>query len=252
MRVPPDPWPAWLPPLILAPFVGSFLGVLIRGLPAGRPVAVRRSACENCGYALRPAELFPVISFVLQRGRCRRCGAPIAPMHLAVELAAIGVACWAGAVLPDATTLWFGCVLGWTLLALGWIDWEHMILPDVLTLPLVLIGLAATWTLEPESLADHAGAAVLGYLAFRALATGYRRLRGRDGLGQGDAKLLAAAGAWAGLAALPLIVVGGSVMGLCAALVIRLRGERIGPATALPFGPALAFALWVVWLFGLP
>jgi leader peptidase (prepilin peptidase)/N-methyltransferase len=248
--LPPDTWPTCLPPLIVAPFIGSFLGVLIRGLPAGRPVVARRSACESCGHVLGPGEMVPIVSFVAQRGRCRHCGAQIAPMHLAVELAALGVAAWALTALPDASTLWAGCALGWTLLALGWIDWQHMILPDVLTLPLVLMGLAATWLLDPDAIADHACAAVLGYLAFRALEIGYRRLRGRDGLGQGDAKLLAAAGAWVGLGALPMVIFGGAVAGLGAALLLRLRGARVGAGTALPFGPPLALALWVVWLYG--
>jgi leader peptidase (prepilin peptidase)/N-methyltransferase len=245
----PDQGAAWLVPLIAAPFVGSFLGVLVRGLPAGRSVVFRRSVCESCGCVLGPEALIPVVSYLLQGGRCRRCAARIAPMHLAIELAALGVACWAAWELPDTTTLWIGCLLGWALLALGWIDWENMILPDVLTLPLLLLGLLATWILAPASLADHAGAAVAGYLAFRALEIGYRRLRGRDGLGQGDAKLLAAAGAWAGLEALPLVVLGGALAGLCAALFMRLRGAQVGATTALPFGPGLALALWIVWLY---
>jgi leader peptidase (prepilin peptidase)/N-methyltransferase len=241
----------WLPPVILAPFIGSFLGVLIRRLPAGQPVVAARSRCESCRQALRPVEMLPILSFAWQRGRCRRCGAPVAPMHLLVELAALGVAGWAASVLPDAPTLWFGCALGWTLLALGWIDGEHMILPDVLTLPLAAMGLVATWCVEPDALVDHALAASLGYLAFRALALGYRRLRGREGLGHGDAKLLAAAGAWAGLAALPIIVVGAAALGIGLALVLRLRGAPVGAATALPFGAALALAIWLVWLYGL-
>jgi leader peptidase (prepilin peptidase)/N-methyltransferase len=245
------PWPIWLPPLLLAPFVGSFLGVLIRDLPARRMTAIRRSACETCGHRLGLAELFPIVSFLLQRGRCRHCGERIAGRHLAVELGAVGVAVWAASVLGDAATLWAGCLLGWILLALGWIDWEHMRLPDSLTLPLLLVGLAATWALEPDALTDHAIAAVAGYAAFRLLEFGYRALRGRDGLGQGDAKLAAAAGGWAGLAALPIIVFGAALMGLCIALAAQLRGQRVGPATALPFGPALALALWVVWLYGL-
>jgi leader peptidase (prepilin peptidase)/N-methyltransferase len=171
-------------------------------------------------------------------------------MHLAVELAALGVAGWAAWVVTDATTLWIGRALGWTLLALGWIDWRHMILPDVLTLPLLLMGLAATWMLAPDSLVDHAAAPVAGYLVFRALEIGYRRLRGRDGLGQGDTKLLAAAGAWVGLAGLPFVMLGGAIAGLGVALFMHLRGERVGATTALPFGTCLAFALWVVWLYG--
>jgi leader peptidase (prepilin peptidase) / N-methyltransferase len=253
----PDAATAWLVPLLVAPFVGSFLGVLVRGLPATRPVVFRRSVCESCGCVLSPVALLPIVSYLLQGGRCRQCAATIAPMHLAIELAAIGVACWAAWVLPDTTMLWIGCGLGWTLLALGWIDWDNMVLPDVLTLPLLLLGLVATWILAPalladRLLADHVGAAVAGYLAFRALEIGYRRLRGRDGLGRGDAKLLAAAGAWVGLQALPLVVLGGALAGLCAALFMRLRGTRVSATTALPFGPGLALALWVVWLYAVP
>jgi leader peptidase (prepilin peptidase) / N-methyltransferase len=243
--------PADLWPIVAAPFVGSFLGVLICDLPAGRLVGIRRSACETCGHRLGPTEMLPIVSFLLQRGRCRHCGDRIAGRHLAVELAAIGVAMWAGSALTDAAALWAACVLGWALLALGWIDWEHMRLPDALTLPLLLAGLVATWALEPDALFDHAMAAVAGYAAFRLLETGYRVLRGRDGLGQGDAKLAAAAGAWAGLTALPIIVFGAALAGLCLALVALLRGKRLGAATAMPFGPPLALALWVVWLYGL-
>ncbi len=209
-----------------------------------------RSACESCGGTLGAGALIPIVSFLWQGGRCRLCGAPIAPMHLAVELAALGIAGWVAFVVTDATTVWISCALGWTLLALGWIDWRHMLLPDVLTLPLVLMGLAATWVLEPAALVDHAAAAVAGYLVFRALEIGYRRLRGRDGLGQGDAKLLAAAGAWVGLAGLPFVILGGALAGLCVALLMHLRGEQVGATTALPFGTCLAFALWMVWLYG--
>jgi leader peptidase (prepilin peptidase)/N-methyltransferase len=239
----------WLFPLVAAPFVGSFLGVLIRRLPVGADVVLGRSQCEHCGRRLGPAELVPIASFLIQRARCRSCGAPIAPAHLWVELASLGIAAWAALMLPDAASLWLGCLLGWALLTLAWIDWDHMILPDVLTLPLLLAGLAATWVLDADSVTDHAAAAAVGYLLFRALEIAYRRLRGRDGLGQGDAKLLAASGAWTGLAALAQVVLLAGVLGLAAALVMRLAGRQIGRGTALPFGPALALATWLVWLY---
>jgi leader peptidase (prepilin peptidase)/N-methyltransferase len=166
--------PTWLLPAIVAPFVGSFLGVLIRRLPAGRPVGLARSACEACGHGLGPLEMVPIASFLVLRGRCRACGARIAPAHLGVEVAALAVALAAGAVLAEPGPLWAGCVLGWTVLALAWIDMRHFLLPDVLTLPLVLAGLAATWALQPDALADHALAAALGYLALRGLGAAYR------------------------------------------------------------------------------
>ncbi len=240
---------AWLPPLLAAPFIGSVLGVLIRRLPAGQPVVVARSVCEACRQPLSPFELVPILSFVLQRGRCRTCGAPIAPMHLAIELAAFAIAAIAAAALADPVALWLGCALGWTTLTLAWIDVEHLRLPDVLILPLIPAGLAATWILEPDMLTGHALGAVIGYGAMRGLAAGYHMLRGRDGLGQGDAKLMAAAGAWAGLTALPSILTGAAMLTLGWAAVERLRGATANAQSAFPLGPGISVALWAVWLW---
>jgi len=238
----------WWMPVLAAPFVGSLLGVLVRRLPAGQPVGLARSACESCGRPLGPAELLPVVSYLALRGRCRSCGARIAPMHLAIELAAVAVAVWT-ASMDSGAALWAGCVLGWALLALAWIDHAAFWLPDALTLPLLLAGLAATWWLQPWALTDHAIGAAAGYSLFRLVSWGYRRLRGRDGLGEGDAKLLAAAGAWLGWQALPLVLIGAAVAGLLWAMVAMARGQRLTGTTALPFGPPLAVATWVVWLY---
>ncbi len=238
-------------PLLLSPFVGSFLGVVIRRLPLGRPIAVARSECEGCGRALLPRDLVPLVSFVMLRGRCRFCRAGIARFHVAIELAAIAVAAGATLALPyaEAGALWVDCALGWWLLALAWIDWDHLRLPDVLTLPLAVAGLLATWALEPGAVADHAVAAALAYLAFRAIALAYRVLRGREGLGQGDAKLLAASGAWIGLAGLPSVVLGAAVAALAATLGQRAFGRHAADAP-IPFGPYLALATWMVRICG--
>ncbi len=238
----------WWMPLLVAPFVGSLLGVLVRRLPEGRPVALARSACEACGHTLGPAELVPIASFLALRGRCRHCAAPIAPMHLATELAALAVAAWAACV-DSGAALWAGCALGWALLALAWIDQAHFWLPDVLTLPLVLAGLAATWWLQPWALTDHAIGAAAGYTLLRAVSWAYRLARGRDGLGEGDAKLLAAAGAWLGWQALPPVLTGAAVAGLAAAGLAMARGRQVGAGTTLPFGPPLAAATWIAWLY---
>lgn len=235
--------------VLLAPFVGSFLGVLVRRLPDGRPVALGRSACESCGHVLGARDLVPLASYAWLRGCCRFCAARIAPAHPAIELASLAVAVVAVIVDgADEPRMWGGCVLGWMLLALAWIDWTHMRLPDVLTLPLVLMGLVVTWALDQDAIADHAAAAALGYLAFRLIAAVYRWRRGREGLGQGDAKLLAAAGAWVGLADLPDVMLGGAIIGLLVVGARWLRGERVGGGTVLPFGPCLAAATWLVWL----
>jgi len=241
--------PALLAPLLLAPIIGSFLGVLIRRLPAGRPVATGRSACEACGHVLGPTELIPLLSFALQRGRCRACGAPIAPMHLAVELAALAVAVSAALAIQAGPFLWASCLLGWALLTLAWIDAENFILPDVITLPLLAAGMAEAFFLEPDALTERALATALAYTALWALAQAYRRLRGRDGLGLGDAKLLAAGGAWLGLTVLPYAMLAGALLALLWAGGMRLRGQTISATTRLPFGPFLAAGIWLAWLF---
>ena len=242
-------------PLLVAPIAGSFLGVLVMRLPEGRPVALARSACDSCGAPLAARDLVPLLSYVALRGRCRSCRAPIGSAHPAIELAALLIAgsvlCAAavraaGDAVPPAW-LWSGCILGWGALTLGWIDWRCFRLPDLLTLPLLLLGLGACAVLDPAALANHAAAAALGYFAFRALSWSYRRLRGRDGLGAGDAKLLAAGGAWLGLESLPVLVLLGALATIALAL-LRCRG-RLDAASPIPFGPGLAASLWGLWLW---
>ncbi|MBV8525789.1 MAG: prepilin peptidase [Acetobacteraceae bacterium] len=236
----------WLP-LVTAPFVGSFLGVLIRDLPAERPLLRARSRCEACGTVLGVEDLVPVVSYVAARGRCRHCRAAIGAFYIAIELAALFVAACVAATVFDSADVWAGCVLSWTLLALAWIDAEHLYLPDVLTLPLVLAGLAATWWLDPDALFDHAVAAALGYVGLRLIGAVYARLRGREGLGQGDAKLLAGSGAWLGVAALAWVLLVSAVIGIGVALVMAIREPDIG-RREIPFGPPLALATWLIWL----
>ena len=184
--------------LLLAPFVGSFLGVLIRRLPEGRPIVRGRSHCERCGARLTPRDLVPLISWLAARGRCRQCGHPLGWFYPGVELAALAVAAIALAV-DGAEHAWLDCLLGWWLLALAWI---------------------------------------------------YQRLRHREGLGQGDAKLFAAAGAWLGIAALPQVILPAALAALATAIGLSLAGTRMRAHSALPFGPFLALATWLLWLLG--
>ncbi len=239
--------PNTLWPLLAAPFAGSFMGVLITRLPNHAPIAMARSACPHCGTSLGPIDLVPLLSFAVLRGQCRHCGKPIGLFHPAVELAALAVAAMAIAANPNPLHIWINCVLGWTLLTLAWIDWTTFLLPDVLTLPLLLAGLVVTWVWDPDALTDHSLAAVAAYLALQGLALAYRRLRGFDGLGGGDAKLIAAAGAWCGIAALPLVVLGSALIGLLAALGLVLAGRTVTSTTRIPFGPCIALAFWLVW-----
>lgn len=235
--------------LIAAPFVGSFLGVVVRRLPDGDAIALARSHCEACGAVLKPRDLVPLLSWLAARGRCRFCARPLGWFYPAIELAALAVALGA-ALLDRGGEVWLDCLLGWWLLALAWIDIRRWLLPDLLTLPLVIAGLAAAAALDPAELTGRALGAALGYLGLRALALAYRAVRGRDGLGEGDAKLLAASGAWVGAGALPQVVLLAALAALSAAACLRLAGIRLGRYSALPFGPFLALATWLVWLSG--
>ncbi len=242
--------PGWMV-LLVAPVIGSFLGVVVRRLAAGRPLVLARSRCDSCGHALGARDLVPLASFAFQRGRCRHCGARIGVFYPAIELAALAVALAAFLPARSGGALWANAALGWALLAAAWIDAERYWLPDMITLPLLLAGLAVTWARMPAAIYDHAMAAALGYAAFRLLDMVYWRLRGRHGLGRGDAKLLAAAGAWVGLAALPVLVLTAGLLALAVALPLALRRGQ-GGQTMLPFGPALALAFFGSALLAAP
>jgi leader peptidase (prepilin peptidase)/N-methyltransferase len=166
-----------------------------------------------------------------------------------VELAALGVAVWSVIACQTPQQVWIGCLLGWTLLTLGWIDALCFLLPDLLTLPLLLCGLGVVIATAPDEAFWHALGAVCGYLGLRGVAVTYRVLRGREGLGAGDAKLLAAAGAWVGAGALPSLVLLAALTGLAWAGLAALAGRSMRATTAVPFGPFLAASFWLVWLY---
>ena len=235
--------------LLVAPFVGSFLGLLIRRLPDGTPIARARSRCDACGATLRARDLVPILSWVAAGARCRYCREPLGWFYPGVELAALAVAL-AAVLIDGGERAWLDCLLGWWLLALGWIDLRCWMLPDALTLPLIVAGLAAAIMFDPDQVLDRALGAALGWACLAAIAALYRALRGREGLGGGDAKLLAASGAWLGAAALPQVILLAALSALVVAACLPLAGVRLGMRSALPFGPFLALATWVLWLFG--
>jgi leader peptidase (prepilin peptidase) / N-methyltransferase len=228
--------------------VGSFVGVVIDRLPEDGSPLTGRSCCAACGAALTARDLVPLASWLATQGQCRHCGARISAFYPAVELAALAIALMALTV-DRGLLAWIDAGFGWWLLALGWIDWRHTILPNVLTLPLIPLGLAAG-SLAPEALWDPVLGTVFGYLGLYVIAWIYRRLRGREGLGLGDAKLLAASGAWVGVTGLPSVLGGAAIGGLAAAGCMMLAGVRLDRFSALPFGPFLAAATWLVWLYG--
>jgi leader peptidase (prepilin peptidase)/N-methyltransferase len=237
-----------IPALLLAPASGSFAGLLAMRLPAGQPVGMSRSMCPHCGTVLDAIDLTPIVTWVATRGRCRHCGAKVPAIYPLIELAALVVAAWAVWVLPPRLgLLWATCVMGWVLLALALADWEEKVLPDGLTIPLGLGGFL--YALFDGRWLDSVLGAGAGALAFLALRWAYLKWRGREGLGLGDVKLAAAAGAWVGWAALPSVVLLAAVAAVAAALPARLAG-RLKAGAEVPFGPFLAAGLWLVWLYG--
>ncbi|HWE07677.1 MAG TPA: A24 family peptidase [Rhizomicrobium sp.] len=235
--------------LVASPFIGSFLGVLALRLPEGRSFVASRSVCDRCGHVLAARDLVPIASFLALRGRCRYCGARIGGFVLFIELAAVLVAGWAGMQI-SGWVLVATCFLGWTLLLLAIIDWRVQLLPDVLTLPLLAAGLVVTYAVSSETWPDHLIGAVAGFVTLAAIALVYRRLRGREGLGLGDAKLLAALGAWVAWQGLPTVLLWGSMLGLVFALVRSMTGRGLQWSDRIPFGVFLAAGGWLVWLYG--
>ncbi len=237
--------------LLLAPFIGSFLGVVIERLPAGRPLLWGRSVCTECGRTLSWRELIPLLSWLTQQGRCACGRVRLGWFYPAIELAAVAVVLWTATVL-SGWLFWASLGLAWTLLTLAVIDARDYVLPDALTLPLIPAGLAVIYLIDPGRLLDHVIGIVAGFAAFTVIAWLYRRLRGREGLGRGDARLLAAAGAWLGWQALAGMVLIAAIAALAVALAQTLAGSKLEATTRLPFGPYLALGFWLVWLYGPP
>jgi leader peptidase (prepilin peptidase)/N-methyltransferase len=170
-------------------------------------------------------------------------------LYPALELGAAAVVLWAMTVMRGELLL-ITTLLGWVLLALAAMDWRAFILADVLTLPLIAVGLIVVWWIDPNAAVWHVVGAVAGFVLMVGAASGYRWLRGRDGLGFGDAKLMAAAGAWVGLAGVGSVLLYGAVLSLCLALAGRVFGGEVSAQTPVPFGVGLAAGLWLTWLYG--
>jgi leader peptidase (prepilin peptidase) / N-methyltransferase len=235
--------------LLASPFIGSFLSVVVERQPSARSVLVGRSACPSCGHKLGPRDLLPLVSWLVHRAKCRYCGRPISVIYPAIEIAALLVAIWSLAMLPGSIA-WAGCGLGWTLLTLAIIDQRWYRLPLEITLPLALAGALATWLIDPAALLDHLAGWLAGVLTFAAVGWLYWRLRGREGLGEGDIWLLGALGAWTGWQGLPSIVLYACISGLLWAGLRAQLGKRFHLQARLPFGPHLCLAGWLVWLYG--
>jgi leader peptidase (prepilin peptidase)/N-methyltransferase len=224
-------------------------------LPAFNLV-VPRSACPHCKTPITAAQNIPVISYLFLRGRCASCSARIPLRYPAVELltgVVTAVVAWQfGFGWPAAC----GIVVSWFLLALTFIDFDHQLLPDSLTMPLLWLGLLASlsgWVSGAHALPVTPVSAILGasigYLSLWSIYHLFRLLTGKEGMGYGDFKLLAALGAWLGYQMLlPIVLMSacvGAVVGI--GLIVLRRQQRGSP---MPFGPFLAIAGWVVMLWG--
>lgn len=252
--------------------VGSFLNVVILRLPArmewswrqeareilGQPEAyepkppglvVSRSACPKCGHALAAWENIPVLSFLLLRGRCRACQAPISRQYPAVELVTglLFAACaWRFGISVE---LGFALAFTAALVALSGIDLRTTLLPDQIVLPLLWLGLLASLvTLFVDPVSAILGAAA-GYLSLWSVTALFKLLTGKDGMGAGDFKLLAALGAWCGFkAVLPIILISSVVGAVIGSIWLATAGKHRD--TQIPFGQYLAIAGWLQFISG--
>lgn len=189
-----------------------------------------------------------------EKGPPRSAGGPLSALALspAKAVAAIAIGAAAGMFTltrPDDPAPWVGAALAMALAWCAMIDIDRYRLPDLLTLPMIAGGLLYCWVMDPPQFPHHLIGAAAGYLSLVAVSEAYRVLRKRDGLGRGDAKLLAAAGAWLGWKALPFVVLAGSVGALIFVVFLALARGRTAMIRPLPFGPFLAAAFIALWIW---
>ena len=259
---------------LLGLFVGSFLNVVIHRLPVmmehewqaeaaslrGEGIiaspqrfnlATPRSRCPHCGHLIGALENIPVVSYILLRGRCRHCGASISPRYPLIE-----VLC---AVLSGFTAFHFGyglaaigaLVFVWSMIALCFIDLDTQLLPDSITLPLLWLGLLLNLGNTYTDITGAVVGAAAGYLTLWSVYWLFKLATGKEGMGYGDFKLLAAIGAWLGWQILPLTILLSSLVGAVvgiALIVFRRHGREI----PIPFGPYLAAAGLLALYWGTP
>ena len=263
---------------LLGLVVGSFLNVVIHRLPrmleaqwaeaireqgpdtpTDRPspkpfnIAVPRSHCPHCGHVLSWSENIPVLSYLVLKGRCSQCHSAIGWRYPVIELLTSVLFVWSFSRygMSGAALAWAGFAAA--LLTLAAIDADTTLLPDAITQPLVWAGLlAASLGLSDVSLSTALWGAVAGYLFLGSVYWLFKLITGKEGMGQGDFKLLAALGAWLGWPALLSLVLMASITGAIVGIWLRVR-QRLPEDGYIPFGPFLALAgLWVMAFGHLP
>jgi len=251
--------------------IGSFLNVVIHRLPlmmerdwqaqcaelAGAPPPAReplsllrpRSRCPGCGHAIGALENIPLVSYLLQKGRCKGCGAAIGLRYPLVEALTgllFGYAAWHfGVALAAAGALLFIAAT----IALTFIDLDTQLLPDGITLPLLWAGLLVNLQGTFATLPDAVIGAAAGYLALWLVYWAFKLATGKEGMGHGDFKLLAAIGAWFGWQMLPLVILASSLVGAAVGIVLIVLA-RHGRNVPIPFGPYLAAAGIIALFWG--
>jgi leader peptidase (prepilin peptidase)/N-methyltransferase len=207
------------------------------------------SSCPHCGHKIKPWENIPVISYLFLNGKCSQCKSPISIRYPLVELST--------ALLSLITIMYFGAsyaglaalFLTWTLITLTMIDADTQLLPDNITLPLIWIGLILNSQSLFTTLDSALWGAVFGYLSLWSVYQLFKLLTGKEGMGYGDFKLLAALGAWFGWQVLPIIILLSSLVGAVigiSLILIKGRDKNI----PIPFGPYLAIAGWITLIWG--
>lgn len=251
--------------------VGSFLNVVIYRLPVMLDrewrreasaildlevpeyprfnLAAPRSRCPHCGHAITAIENIPVISWVALRGRCRECKAAISPRYPLVELATGLLSLLTFLVLGPTLATLCALPLVWALIALAMIDFDTQYLPDSITLPLLWAGLLVNFSGVFVPLPAAVLGAVFGYLTLWSVYWLFKLATGREGMGYGDFKLLAALGAWLGWLALPVLLLFSSVVGALVGLVYLVVRRESAP---FAFGPYIALAGIITLLWGKP
>ena len=221
------------------------------GLPERYNLWLPRSACPHCGHVLRTWENIPVLSYLLLRGRCSQCKTRVSFRYPLLELSSAALALGALVTFGATGTALAAFGLCATLLAMSAIDIDTHLLPDSMTLPLLWAGFIVNFNAVFASLHDAVIGAIAGYLVLWCVHWLFKLVRGVEGMGYGDFKLLAALGAWLGWAALPQIIliaaVTGAVVGLVATWIGRMRFEE-----PLPFGPFLAAGGAITLFLGTP
>ncbi len=208
-----------------------------------------RSQCPKCQHQITALENIPVLSWLFLKGRCSACGTAISKRYPLVELLTGIVSVVVVWQLGFTAAAGWALLFSWTLIALAGIDIDHKLLPDNITLPLMWLGLILSLSPVFADIRASLIGAAAGYLSLWSVYHLFRLITGKEGMGHGDFKLLAAIGAWVGWQGLPLVILLSSLLGAVIGIIL-MAGNRDARGKPIPFGPYLAIAGWITLLWG--